>query len=171
MKASERPRIEIVPTPFERVLDALSIAGVMISIAALVAVWDKLPTKVPTHFGLSGEPNQWGGRNTLLLFVIVPLVSHIVLTILSRMPWSYNYPTKVTAANFERLYRLGRGMVLCLRTEVVWLFVVMGAQSLRVALGQAKGLGPVLGLAPLVVIYATLIYYLVRMYQARKVEP
>ena len=168
MKPSERPRIEITPTRLDKVLDALSTAGVLLTIAYLFAVWDKLPARIPTHFGVSGAPNQWGQRSTLLLFIIVPLVMHIGLTILSRMPWVYNYPTKVTEENYERLYLAGRGMILWLRTEVVWLFVVLGVQTVRVALGEVKTLGPILAIAPLVVIYGTVIYYIVMMYRARR---
>ncbi|MEI6501055.1 MAG: DUF1648 domain-containing protein [Armatimonadota bacterium] len=168
MKPSERPRLEIVPTRLDAVLDAVSAAGVLITIALFVAVWDKLPGRIPTHFGLSGAPNQWGPRSALLLFVIVPLVLHIGMTILSRMPWSYNYPTKVTEENYKRLYRLGRGMMLWLRTETVWLFAVLGVQTVRVALGAVKTLGPGLVIVPLVVIYGTVIYYIVMMYRARR---
>lgn len=168
MEPSARPRLEIAPTRLDKVLDALSTAGVLITIAYLFAVWDKLPARIPTHFGLSGAPNQWGARSALLLFIIVPLVIHIGLTILSRMPWVYNYPTKVTEENYERLYRLGRGMILWLRTETVWLFVVLGVQTVRVALGEVKTLGPSLALAPLVVIYGTIITFIVTMYRARR---
>ena len=168
MKPSERPRLEIVPTRLDKVLEAVSTAGVLITIAFFVAVWDKLPARIPTHFGLSGAPNQWGPRGSLLLFIIVPLVIHIGLTILSRMPWSYNYPTKVTEENYERLYLAGRGMILWLRTETVWLFVVLGVQTVRVGLGQVKSLGPALAIVPLVVIYGTIIYYIVMMYRARR---
>jgi uncharacterized membrane protein len=74
MNSSDRPRLDLPPTALDRLLDALSIAGVMLVIAVLVAVWDKLPARVPTHFDMSGPPNGWGSRNTLLLFVVIPLV-------------------------------------------------------------------------------------------------
>lgn len=168
MRPSERPRIEIVPTTLDQVLDRFSLAGVLFIVVLLAAVWDRLPARVPTHFGMSGTPNAWGTRNSLLLFAILPLVMHVGLTILSRVPWTYNYPTKVTEENAARLYALGRGMMLWLRTEIVWLFALLGWQTIQVATGQATALGPPLIFPALGIIYGTVIYYLVLMYRARR---
>ena len=168
MNTPNRPRIEIVPTTLDRVLDRFSLAGVLFIVALLASAWDRLPARVPTHFGLSGEPNAWGSRNSLLLFVVVPVVIHIGLTVLSRMPWAYNYPAKVTEGNYVRLYALGRGLVLWLRTEIVWMFAVLGWQTMYVALGEASGLGPWLVWPALIVIYGTVTYFVVMMYRARR---
>ena len=32
----------------------------------LSTIWDKLPTRVPTHFNLQGNPDDWSGKSTLL---------------------------------------------------------------------------------------------------------
>lgn len=165
MAPSARPRIEITPTTLDRVLDRLSLAGVLFIVALLASVWDRLPLRVPTHFGLAGRPDAWGSRNTLLLFLVIPAVTHIGLTVLSRFPWVYNYPVQVTQENYRRLYALGRGMMLWLRTEMVWLFVALGWQTIFVALGQASGLGSWLGVGPLAVIPGTVAYFAVRMYR------
>ena len=167
MTKAERPRIDLPATGLDKALDAFSLAGVMLIVALMVAVWDKLPARVPTHFGMSGPPDGWGARSSLLLFVIAPLVIHIVLTILARFPWIYNYPTKVTLENAERLYRLGAVAGRWLRTEMVWLFVILGWQTVRVALGQATGLpasGAFIGLG---IMYATVIYLKVLMFRRR----
>lgn len=155
----------------EQVLDRFSLAGVLFVVVLLAAVWDRLPARVPTHFGMSGAPNAWGSRNSLLLFAIVPLVIHVGLTVLSRVPWLYNYPVKVTEENFERLYRQGRGLILWLRTEIVWLFAVLGWKTIQVATVQASGLGPRLVFPALGVIYGTVIYFIVLMYRARRPSP
>jgi len=32
----------------------------------LSTIWDKLPARVPTHFNLQGNPDDWSGKSTLL---------------------------------------------------------------------------------------------------------
>ena len=32
----------------------------------LSTIWDKLPARVPTHFNLLGNPDDWSGKSTLL---------------------------------------------------------------------------------------------------------
>ena len=165
---SERPRTEVPASRLDRVLEALSTAGVLSSIALLVAVWSKLPERVPTHFGMSGAPDGWGSRTALLLFVIAPFVVHVGLTVLSRVPWAYNYPVKVTEENAERLYTIGRRFMGLLRTEIVWMFVVLGWLTIRVALKQAGGVGMGMVLGPVILIYGTVAYFAVAMFRVNR---
>lgn len=167
MKRPERPRIEIVPTPLDKALGWLSLAGVLFTVILLASTWLKLPERVPTHFSLSGVVDGWGSRNTLLFFAIMPLVSHFGLGAIARVPWTYNYPAEVTAGNCERLYRLGRSMILWMRTETVWLFAVLEWQMIQVALQGARGANQVLVFAAVGAIWGTIICFIVPMYRLR----
>jgi hypothetical protein len=101
------------------------------------------------------------------LFVGLAVVTHVALTWLARVPWTYNYPVAVTEANYERLYTLGRSMMLWTRTEVVWMMALLGWQTVRVGMGQAHGLGSVLGLAPVAIMLITMFYYMALMIRAK----
>lgn len=37
----------------------------------LAVIWDKLPAQIPTHFGISGEPDKFGPRNEILLMPVI----------------------------------------------------------------------------------------------------
>jgi hypothetical protein len=84
-----------------------------------------------------------------------------------RVPHIYNYPTKVTPENAERLYGLGRGLMYWLRAEMVGLFAFLCWGTVRVALGSAEGLGPWPIYVVLPLIYGTAIYFIVAMFRAR----
>ncbi|MGH9537876.1 MAG: DUF1648 domain-containing protein [Terriglobales bacterium] len=43
------------------------------------SVWDKLPARMATHFGLSGQPNGWMPRETALIFAIALTVFLLVV--------------------------------------------------------------------------------------------
>lgn len=158
-----RPRVVITASATDRVLEALSIAGVLAFWLYLATVWGHLPERLPTHFGLSGAPDGWGSRNTLFFFALFPAVVHVAFGLLARIPWTYNYPVPVTAGNYLRLYAAGRSLMLWLRTEMAWLFLVLGGQMARVGLGQAHTVGPALVFVPLGAVFATLIFFMVKM--------
>lgn len=167
MLRTERPIIQLTPTTTETILDRVSLVGVLLTIAYLTGCWPSLPERIPTHFDASGTPDDWGSRYMLLVLVAIPIVAHFAFGYLVRVPHIYNYPTKVTAENAERLYRLGRGLVYWLRLELVLLFGFICWGTVRVALGQTEGLGPWPVWAALAVIYGTVIYYVIAMLRAR----
>jgi hypothetical protein len=166
MNPTDRPPFQLVPSRLDRTLNVVSLAGVLLIIALLGAVWSRLPLRVPTHFGLLGKPDDWGAPAALLLYPILAVVAYVLLTLLARVPWIYNYPVALTEDNAQRLYTLGRNSMLWLRTEIVWMQVILGGQTIRVALGQAHGLGPVAVLW-LGVIGGTMIYYVTAMLRER----
>jgi uncharacterized membrane protein len=170
-KPEPRPKLDLPPSPLDIILDRLSLVGVLLFVAVLAAAWKDLPERVPMHFGASGEPNGWGTKVSMLILPAVALVMHIGLGLLARLPHIYNYPGKVTPENAERLYPLGSSMMVWLKTEIVWLFTVLGWLTIRVALGQAHGLGPMMVYVALGVIYGTIGYFLVAMIRAAKARP
>ena len=167
MARSDRPVIQLDPTPGEQLLDWASLLGLVLTLAFLAASWGGLPERVPVHFGASGQPDGWGSRNTLWLFAVVPLVIHVGFGLLVRVPHIYNYPTRVTPENAERLYRQGRQLMYWLRAEMVWLFAFLCWGTVRVAQGRAQGLGDGFLYVALFVIYGTVIWFLVGMIRAR----
>ncbi|NPV48564.1 MAG: DUF1648 domain-containing protein [Armatimonadetes bacterium] len=171
MLKSERPIIQFTPTTTEVILDRVSLVGLLLTVAYLTGCWASLPERIPTHFGVSGTPDGWGSRYMLLLFVAIPIVIHVAFGYLVRVPHIYNYPTKVTPENAERLYSLGRGLMYWLRAEMVLLFALLCWGTVRVALEQAEGLGPWPIWVALPVIYGTVIYFVVAMFRARGPRP
>jgi len=103
----------------------------------------------------------------VLLGPLIGLVCYVGMTYLQRHPHLYNYPCRLTPENTERLYRLGRGLLAWLKTELVWLFAWLTTASVRVALGQANGLGTWPIWVALVVIYGTAAIFLVAMLRAK----
>jgi uncharacterized membrane protein len=56
-----RPKVNVPTSALERVLNIVSIWGVVIIWANLIASWKNIPDRIPTHFGFSGVPDAWGG--------------------------------------------------------------------------------------------------------------
>jgi len=129
--------------------------------------WSSLPEEIPTHFSISGAPDGWGGKSTLLVLPAIGLVIYIGLTILSRYPHVYNYLWHITPQNAKMQYENSRQMIILLKTEIVWLFAYIVWQTIQTALGKAKGLGAEFLPIFLILIFGTVGFHLFKAYQAR----
>ncbi len=121
-------------------MQVIASGAVVMLLLDAARVWPELPATVPTHFGISGAPDAWGARAWLLVLPVVATVLFVVLTFLERVPHVYNYPVEVTATNAERVYALGRRLMLSVKTILVVAFGLIFHGSVEVALGRATAL-------------------------------
>jgi uncharacterized membrane protein len=124
----------------ERIMQIAATGAIMTLLAYAVYVWPELPATVPTHFGLSGSPDAWGSRTSLLVLPAMAAVLFMFLTFLERVPHTYNYPIEVTVVNAPIVYALGRRLVLSVKLILVATFGLIFRTSAQVALGQATAL-------------------------------
>lgn len=158
---SDRPRLDLPWSATDRLLAALATLGALLLLGAVPAVWSRLPDRVPTHFGFTGQPDAWGARGTLLLLPLIGWVMYLSLLALTRVPHLYNYPVAITPENAETQYRLARRLVLALAAVVVWLFLAIFAGSALVALGTEGALPSGLLTAGIAAPFLVTLWYLV----------
>jgi hypothetical protein len=163
-----RPVIDLQRTSLDNILEALAALGLIAPVYYLIKLWPQLPDRFPTHFGVTGAPDAWGGRESLLPLLIIGLFLYALLTGLSFLPQVYNYPVEITPDNAERQYRLARGLILWMKVELVWLFGYTQWSSIQVALGGASGLG--IGFLPVIlgVVFGTIGVYLWKAFRQRQ---
>lgn len=157
------------PAPSTRWLpELIALLALGLGVLAVVRAWPDLPARVPTHFGLSGQPDGWGGRGTILLLPVISVVLYIVLSAVQRIPASwYNYPVAITGENRERQVRLARSLVSWLKAGLAAMLAHLTIATLRTALGSAEGLDPFVIWVWLAVIFALVGIYLARAIRAR----
>ncbi|SJN09973.1 hypothetical protein FM113_07850 [Leucobacter sp. 7(1)] len=83
-----------------------------IVIAVALIRYPALPDSVPTHFGITGEPDAWGPPSSmfLLLAILAALVGG--MTWLSFHPRYFNFPVEITDDSAQTMYRLGEQMIV-----------------------------------------------------------
>lgn len=123
--------------------------------------------RVPTHFDAGGRPTAWGSPWILLVLPIAALVIYLLMTLVSRFPGAFNYPVRVTPANYARLQELALEMIAWLKAEVVWLFAIIQIATVRAARTGHVGLSPRFMPLALGVIFATIIGYIGAMRRTR----
>jgi uncharacterized membrane protein len=141
MKKEQRPRLQIEPTPGDRIME---FAGwMMLALLWTITLWDYrgLPGEIPVHFGASGKADGFGNKSNLLMLPILGTVMYIGLTLLGRIPHVYNYPGKITPENALRQYTKATRMIRVLKFIIVLVFTLIVWGTLRTVAGKSEGLG------------------------------
>lgn len=99
--------------------------GLLVLIA--ITIWGFLaaPAIVPTHFNAPGQPDNYGGKASLILLPIIGIVLFILIAVLARYPHTYNFPWPITEENAPRQYLLARTFLRWLSLILCWLFAVL----------------------------------------------
>ena len=167
-KSGQRPVLHIPLSTSEILVEIAALVGVLLTVVVIVQSWPTLPDTIPTHFGVSGQPDAWGSRVSLwLLPGISILLVYIPLTIFSRFPHIGNYPWNITEENAETQYQLARSMMGWLKAEIVWFMAYTIWKTIQVSQGQAAGLGTASLWIFLLLMFLTPAIYFYRAYRAR----
>src|SRR5947208_2792288 len=77
-------------SPVRIAYEILALSGLAFELGTIIYKWAALPAVIPTHFGFSGQADDWSSKKWLLLLPALSLVLYIGLTWLSRYPHKLN---------------------------------------------------------------------------------
>ncbi|MBL7793300.1 MAG: DUF1648 domain-containing protein [Saprospiraceae bacterium] len=125
-----------------RFLDLVSLLFVVASIVIAVYYYPQLPEKIPTHFNLRGEPDDWNGKNMVFLLPAVTAGLYgMLIFVIKYVPNKYwNMPVKITPENADEQYGLARNMIRMLTIMLTACFCYLSYNTIQVALGKATSL-------------------------------
>lgn len=151
-------------------LEVLSLFGLVV-IAWLTADslsgGHRLPSRIPTHFGINGQPDAWGSPWMMLALPIGACALYLLMTLVSFYPSAFNYPVRVTPSNRARLQDLALQMIAWLKAEVIWLFALIQMAALDAARSGQSNLSHWLMPGALGVVFGTIIGYVVAMRRSK----
>jgi uncharacterized membrane protein len=162
-----RPRLDIPRAQVEVFVELAAAVVILCAIAYLGAAWPSLPSRIPVHFNISGQPDRWGDRSSLLLEFAIMLGVYIGLTVLQRFPHIYNYPFGLTLQNVHRQYLLARQLLVFIKGEVVCIFAFIGWRTVQVAMGKSRFPAAGFPLVMILCLFGTIVWYFVRASRAR----
>lgn len=150
---------------------SLTALGIQVAITVLALFGDqKLPDRIAIHFDAAGNPDGWSSPAMLLLLPSVAVINYLLLTVVTKFPSAFNYPVRVTVANRLRLQALALDMIAWLKAEIVCLFARMQWVTIQVARHPEQGTLPSMMPVALVVVFATVTFYIAAMFRVAK-EP
>jgi uncharacterized membrane protein len=125
---------------------------ILILIPAIFGIinWNSFPDKIPTHWGIDGEPNEYGGKRAVFLSPAIAIAIYLLLLVLPKIdPRKKNYDLfsgaywviriaivllmsgiGIVTDLFSLGYKLNVGMIVEL--SVLGLLLIMGNQMGRI---------------------------------------
>lgn len=151
---------------FVRVLRGIGVVFVCVLLLLPLLSWGSLPGRIPAHFNFFGEVDGWGGKGMVFLLPVIGLALFGILTMVAGSPVS-NYPFAITEENAERQYAIGRAFGAMISVWIVAGLTYIEWMMIRIARGDATGLGVEFGVIFLGGIVIITAGYLVRAFRAR----
>jgi uncharacterized membrane protein len=111
-----------------KLLQAISLISLAILwILTIQAIYgpEALPSRIPTHFDIQGNPNAWGSPNGIFLLPAIGTAIFLLIGLFTRNPAKFNYPVRVTPQNRDRLYALALQMTASIQAETICLFTIL----------------------------------------------
>jgi hypothetical protein len=127
---------------------------------------NRLTGRIPTHFGLDGQPNAWGEPKMLLMLPAIAVFLYLAMTVAARFPGKFNYPVRVTPLNRTRLQRIALNMIAFLTAETVTLFAALQYFIVQAVRTQHNALPPALMIVAIVLIFFTMAIHIAAMRRA-----
>jgi uncharacterized membrane protein len=105
-------------------LQIISAALVVLTVGMVGRSYSSLPARIPIHFGLFGQPDQYGSRPMIWL---LPAVQAVLVVAAGLVIFAAGAPA--------------HGAAVIIELEISALFTLITRGQIRVALGQAQKLG------------------------------
>ena len=131
----------------KRVCDLLNWVLILGMVVAALWAWPRLPDRIPTHFGASGQADAWGEKAFGSWFMIPGIA--VALTagmgwfrgMIPRRPGWVNLPDRTSLADLPEVARrpvveMFSGFLALIQTEVLFIFALVQLAIYRTAMGQ-----------------------------------
>ncbi len=144
MRKKQNPSLQLSWNKAELILLAAAIVSILASVILLAWYYGELPAEIPTHFGINGEADAYGGKSSILWLFFMQLFLLILSVWSICHPQYYNMPVKITEKNAEPLYRLGRFFMSLVNGIICWMLFYVLYKSIHIAMGENTAFGWVL---------------------------
>jgi len=146
-------------------LEALTLGPLLGVLLWVLTIWNRIPVRLPSHFGGGGKPDAWGTSGILLVELGMAIGIYVLIGFLERIPLRLNLPFRVPPGREEQLRPLAVEFLKVLKLVTVWLMLYLTVMTVLVGQGRREGLGSVVPIF-LVLIPAVVVFYMVRMRRA-----
>lgn len=156
-----RPKLDIPKTVLEKAADLIGFIVFLSWIGYLVYAWGQLPDQVPGHFDAAGNIDRWGSKWELIILPIIAAILTVFMAFLEKHPEWHNY-MNLNESNIEFQYKNSRLLLNIMKNEILVFLAYISFRSLQVSLGKADSLGIAFLPVFLIVLFGTMIFFVVR---------
>ncbi|MFC3040510.1 DUF1648 domain-containing protein [Virgibacillus xinjiangensis] len=158
---------------YSPMVDMLTIGVAAISILYTVNYYGRLPEKIPSHFNFSGEPDAWGGKQTLVVLPAIHVLTVITFFFINyftvikqedpreslrfvNIPFIQKKGLKKSEAEMVRKHSTRMIALLNLMVSLIFAYIQHGV--IQTALGQQEGLGMIVQLLTAFLLFVPFVF-------------
>ncbi len=159
-------KIKIEISLADKLIETVSVIILLIIFFLPQYYYNDLPAKIPIHFNISGQPDNYADKVLIWLLPFISLFFYLGFTILERMPHILNYPVYSKLDKNKEQNKIAVRILRFLLLVVLASFLFLVYGTINVALQQWKGIGSM----PVIII-VLLILLILTVFVRRMVRP
>jgi len=155
-----------IKTPTSNLGKIIKIFGAVlfgISWYYLLSNYGEIPLEVPTHFNYEGVADNFGNKIQLFKVLGIGTVIYVAIFIAGFFPHKLNYLAEITEENAFRHYSLGKELLLFINLAISITISYLSMKTVHNVLNGQTDLDAWMSPVILVIIFAPLVYYLVKL--------
>ncbi len=110
---------------FDKITTVVAILLLLGATIYLFLNWSLLPAEIPSHYNFKGEPDDYGGKGTLIFTLIMGWTLVLLFWILGKFPKYWNTGVERTPANEAAVNRIIKDMMDVLQVAMAAMFSYM----------------------------------------------
>ena len=138
---TNRPKLRIEFTPFDLIIECLSIGLLIYIWMHLFLAYSDLPSQVPSHFNGAGKPDAFSKKAFLFFLPVLTTGMYALLLVLSKYPHLHNYMVNITEDNARQQYRFSVTVLRVINFLCVLMFAYINYHILVGAASNESSLG------------------------------
>ena len=154
-------KTKIESNTIDYMIEIIGLIGLICLIVLPIYFFNDLPDRLPKHFNALGQPDSYGSKGIIWLLPTVGLFLYVGLTFLSKIPFTFNYPTKLTKENKEKVNKIGTRAIQLLKVAIIYSFVFLSFKTIKIGLNKSTELGGLflpIFLSTILIILGVMIY-------------
>ena len=157
----KKEKIKVYRTTEGTIFEIIFLVVLITVWTLLITYWHQAPDIIPTHFGIDGQPNDWGSKSGILIPCGITSLTGLVLMITAYFPHKVNIPVTVSS---PRQWPLVVRMTRCIGLMMLVLTFTIGYTAYGTLKGGATH---VLILSTVGALFAIIIVFCVLIHRAK----
>ncbi len=125
----------------DKLLEAVGLLGILWLIILPATYYTNLPDEIPTHFGIKGNPDDFGGKASIWLLPVIGVVLYLGLAFVNYFLVRKKMTSKADPVTEARQKQAAFRLLQYLKVMLVFSFAYIVFATIQTALGNADGLG------------------------------
>ena len=136
----QNPKIKIKLDTYDKVLEILGAASLMLIIMLPFNYYGQLPDIIPSHFNAMGMTDSYSSKSVIFILPSIGFILYMALHTLNRYPHIFNYPKPITPENAAKQYRAATKLVRMTNTIMILAFTFITYSTILAALNMQSGI-------------------------------